>query len=277
MFELPEIMVLAGQMNGTLKGKVISKGSLGNSAHKWVWYNRSHEEFEKLTGGKSIGEAYPRGRWLCIPLEPGFVLVLGEFGGKALYHASGSKPPKKYHLLINFEDGSFFTLMTQMWGAIELYAQGEELQRNYIKDMRTTPTDAAFTLDYFNALIDELVEGQKRSAKSLLTQDQIIPGLGNAIAQDILFRARIHPRRAISELTKDERESLYRAITDTVSEIRERGGRYDEYDLFGNLGGYIRLMDKNASGKPCPECGTTIEKIQYLGGSCYLCPTCQVL
>jgi formamidopyrimidine-DNA glycosylase len=35
-------------------------------------------------------------------------------------------------------------------------------------------------------------------------------------------------------------------------------------------------MGKQTSGKPCPVCGTTIEKIAYLGGACYVCPNCQV-
>ncbi len=38
---------------------------------------------------------------------------------------------------------------------------------------------------------------------------------------------------------------------------------------------YNRLMDKNATGKPCPECGNVIQKMQYLGGACYFCPKCQ--
>ena len=46
--------------------------------------------------------------------------------------------------------------------------------------------------------------------------------------------------------------------------------------LFGHRGGYIRLMDNAAVGKPCHECGTKIQKIQYLGGACYFCPKCQV-
>jgi len=45
--------------------------------------------------------------------------------------------------------------------------------------------------DYFASLIN--AEGRQRSAKSLLTQDQLIPGLGNAIAQDIQFLSRPHP------------------------------------------------------------------------------------
>ena len=60
-----------------------------------------------------------------------------------------------------------------------------------------------------------------------------------------------------------------------VTEVIDKGGRYDEYDLYGNRGGYVRLMDKNAVGRPCPECGGDVQKIQYLGGACYLCPSCQ--
>ena len=126
MFELPEFVTLAKQMNDALKGKTIQRGQLGNSPHKFVWYNRSHDEFERLTKGKIVGEARAKGKWLFIPLEPGYMLLLGECGGKTLYHAPGSKVPKKYHLYITFEDDSFLTTTTQMWGAIELYEKGEE-------------------------------------------------------------------------------------------------------------------------------------------------------
>ena len=275
MFELPEVVNLARQMNDTLKGKTIRRGQLGNSPHKFVWYNRTHEEFERLTRGKTIGVARAQGRWLFIPLEPGYVLLLGECGGKVLYHAPGSRVPKKYHLYITFEDDSFLTATTQMWGAMELYEEGDEQNRQYVKGMRTTPIEPEFTFDYFDALVNDLVQVEKRSAKALLTQDQIIPGLGNAIAQDILFRARLHPRHPITDLSTGQRRALYAAIVDTVAEITENGGRYDEYDLHGNRGGYNRVMDKNALKRPCPECGGEIEKIQYLGGACYLCPNCQ--
>jgi len=204
------------------------------------------------------------------------VLVLGECGGKMLYHPSGSPLPQKYHLLIEFADGSTLSALTQMWGAMELYATGEEQERQYIKGMRPTPIDPTFTQEYFKALIDELSTGEKRSAKGVLTQDQIIPGLGNASAQDILFVAKLHPRHPIDQLHSSQTGDLYRAIRKTVSDITARGGRYDEVDLYGHPGGYVRLMDKNSAGKPCPVCGMLIEKMQYLGGACYFCPNCQV-
>ncbi|MBN2388866.1 MAG: hypothetical protein JXB85_17755 [Anaerolineales bacterium] len=275
MFEISETIVLARQSNATLQGKVVRRGALGNSPHKFLWYNRTHEEFAALTAGKRVGRATARGRWLSLALEPGYVLLFGECGGRVQYHAPGSPVPKKYHLYITFEDDSFLTAMTQMWGAMELYEAGRELEREYIKDMRTTPVEADFTYNYFSALVDELLTGPKRSVKSLLTQEQLIPGLGNSIAQDILFRARLHPRRALAELNPGQRRDLYAAVVETVREVAERGGRNDELDLFGQSGGYVRIMDSKAAGKPCPECGRTVEKIQYLGGACYFCPACQ--
>jgi formamidopyrimidine-DNA glycosylase len=275
MFELPELITLADQLNVTVQGKTISEGRLGNSPHKFVWYNRKPAEFAQLTLGKTIGEAVVRGRWLFVPLEPGYILLLGECGGKMLFHPAGAKIPDKYHLFVAFEDGTALTVMTQMWGAMELYEAGKEQDRQYVKDMRTTPVEPDFTFDYFSSLLDELQQGEKRSVKSLLTQDQLIPGLGNAIAQDILFRARLSPRHPLTELDASQKVSLFHAITSTVQNVIEEGGRYDETDLFGNPGGYMRLMDGKAAGQPCRVCGTIVQKIQYLGGACYFCPECQ--
>jgi formamidopyrimidine-DNA glycosylase len=275
MFELPEFVILARQMNDVLQGKTIQQGRLGNSPHKFVWYNRSHDEFSRLTRGKRLGKARAQGRWLFLPAEPGHVLVLGECGGRVLYHPPGSQVPRKYHLYLTFDDGSFLTATTQMWGAFELYEQGEEQKRQYIQGMRTTPLEPGFTWDYFDALVDDVAAGKKRSAKALLTQEQLLPGLGNAIAQDILFRARLHPRHPVADLSGDERRALYEAIVHTVREVIAQGGRYDEYDLHGNRGGYVRRMDRHAVERPCPACSGDVVKIQYLGGACYLCPSCQ--
>lgn len=275
MFELPEYTNLAKQLCAAITGKRVRDGTLGNSPHKFVWYNRKPAEFASLVKGKLIGESYCRGRWLFVPLEPGYVLVFGECGGRILFHPSASGIPKKYHLSLEFEDDTALSATTQMWGAMELYEKGQELRRKYICDMRPTPADPSFDFAYFNSLIDECIRQEKRSVKGLLTQDQLIPGLGNSIAQDIMFKAKLDPKHPIDELSAAERKRLYRSVQDTVSRVTERGGRSDEYDLFGKPGGYVRVMDKNAVGTKCPECGTKIEKIQYLGGACYFCPRCQ--
>jgi formamidopyrimidine-DNA glycosylase len=86
MFELPEYVTLARQLADTVTGKQVKEGHLGNSPHKFVWYNRKPKEFESLTTGKVLDKAYSRGRWLFIPANPGYVLVFGECGGRILYH-----------------------------------------------------------------------------------------------------------------------------------------------------------------------------------------------
>jgi formamidopyrimidine-DNA glycosylase len=275
MFELPEFETLAKQMNETIKGKQVKQGCLSSTPHRFVWHNRSPAEFAKLTRGKTIGKARAKGKWLFVPLDPGFVMVLGECGGKVLYHPFGAPPQEGYHLSLIFGDNSFLTATTQMWGAMELYEKGKELERQYIKDMRTTPVEAGFTFEYLCALIDTVSQVEKKSAKGLLTQDQLIPGLGNAIAQDILFRAHLLPQHPIADLTKSQKRQLFNAIVKTVGQVIKQGGRYDEYDLYGEPGGYVRIMDKNAVERPCPGCGGGVKKIQYLGGACYICPNCQ--
>ncbi len=275
MFELPEFVTLAKQANATLCGKTIQRGVLGNSPHKFVWYNQSPADFERLTRGKRVGEARARAKFLFIPLEPGYLLLLGDCGGKVLYHPAGVEPPAKYHLLLSFDDGAHLSVTTQMWGAMELYRAGDEQQRAYIKDMRPTPIDPEFTFEYFSGLIDSLPKPDTLCVKALLTLDQTIPGLGNALAQDILFRARLAPRHPLGGLTRAQRRKLYNAIVQTVDQVIAKGGRYDEFDLYGAPGKYIRLMDRASAGKPCRRCGTRIVKIQFLGGACYFCPHCQ--
>jgi formamidopyrimidine-DNA glycosylase len=157
---------------------------------------------------------------------------------------------------------------------MELYEAGQEQERQYIKGMRPAPLEPLFTPEYFSSLVDSL-GSEKRSAKALLTQEQLIPGLGNAIAQDILFQARLHPRHPIDTLDETARLRLYTSIQDTCRQVIALGGRYDELDLYNHPGGYVRLMDSKSAGQPCPSCGATIEKMQYLGGACYFCPDCQ--
>jgi formamidopyrimidine-DNA glycosylase len=91
-----------------------------------------------------------------------------------------------------------------------------------------------------------------------------------------MFRARLHPRRPIGELSAEQQHALYAAIIATVQAAIAGGGRNDKFDLYNRPGGYRRVMDSRAAGQPCPVCGATVEKIQYLGGACYFCPRCQM-
>jgi formamidopyrimidine-DNA glycosylase len=275
MFELPELTAIAGQMNEVLTGKTVREGRLGNTPHKFVWYDRTHEEFAHLTQGAVVGRARARGKWLFVDLEPAHVLRLGEWGGRILYHRPPAQEPPKYHLLLSFNDGSLLSATTQMWGGVDLCDKGHELEGKYVQDMRVAPVEPEFTWEYFEHLADAAGIGGKRSVKGLLTQEQLIPGLGNAIAQDIMFGAGLDPRRLVGALSDDEVRRLYETVVKTVAEVIGAGGRADEVDLYGRPGGYRRLMSAKSVGAPCPRCGAAIQKMQYMGGACYVCPECQ--
>ncbi len=276
MFELPELINLSKQINDTLVGKKITRGELGNSPHKFVWYNLDHADFAKLIRGKTVKSSYVKGRWLFIPVDPGYILVLGEFGGKLTYLPDHGKP-EKYHLWIEFENLTSMSLVIQMWGVIELYKKGKELERQHIKNMRPDPLHKDFTEKYFLKIIDSLIAEGKRSVKGLLTQDQILPGIGNSMAQEIMFIARLHPKRELKDLKKSERVRLFETINQTIHNAIQLGGRQDEVDFFNQPGQYKRLMNSRVVGKPCSVCGAPIQKMQYLGGTCVYCPICQKL
>ena len=79
-------------------------------------------------------------------------------------------------------------------------------------------------------------------------------------------------RIAVVEL--DLEDDLLRFVRASQRAV-DLDGRDTERDLYGNRGRYVRMMDSKTKGLPCPQCGTPIVKIQYLGGACYLCPDCQ--
>ena len=133
----------------------------------------------------------------------------------------------------------------------------------------------AFTYDHFRGLFDGAEAKPKKSIKEFIISRPGVTGVGNGYIQDVLFRAGILPTRKVVDIAPRERRKLYHAIRKTISEAIRLGGRDDESDLFGQGGRYRRILDSRAKGKPCAVCGTTVEKIAFLGGASYFCPTCQ--
>lgn len=100
-------------------------------------------------------------------------------------------------------------------------------------------------------------------------------GVGNGHLQDILFIAGVHPRRRVAGLRAGEKRALHTAVRRVLRKAVDLGGRDTERDLYDRAGAYGRILHSKAVGRPCTECGTPIEKIQYLGGAPYFCPNCQ--
>ena len=280
MIEHPEALTFARQLNETLRGKSIASAIRGNSPHKFAFYRLAAEEFAGALAGRTIGESVATGSLVLVPCEPDWVLALGDGGERILYHPDASSFPKKHHLLLQFTDGSGLSVSVQGWGSIRLLHRseldGDYAWSGHAGSEHVSPLDPTFTFEYFSGLFGQLKAGDPRSVKYFVVSEPGVWGVGNGCLQDVLFRAELHPRRRAIGLTDAERRALHTALRDVVGEIAALGGRSSERDLFGRSGGYERVMSSEAVGRPCPKCGTAIEKAAFLGGAVYWCPECQV-
>lgn len=279
MIEMPEAVTLAGQMKATLAGKTITRFARGNLTHKFLWLNRPEEEYQAILAGQTIGGASSYGRSLYLHVGTEHLIWWGDFGGRILYHPTGQPLPKSFHLVWDFSDDSHLTFALQMWGGVRLLDSSEFGGRPHA-EAGVQPLSPEFTLERLGEMLDAYPEKTSKGVKGFLVATgyvtpHSINGLGNAYVQDILFRAGIDPRRKTPTLEADQRRKLFDAIQQTMEQAITLGGRTDERDLFDRPGGYHRLMDSSAVGTPCPRCATPIQKLQYLGGACYLCPQCQ--
>jgi formamidopyrimidine-DNA glycosylase len=249
----------------------------GNSPHKFAFYSYEPEKYRQVMVGAVLGETQVDGGHALIQVGAEHTLVLGGGGEKILLHASEAALPKKHQLLLGFEDGRYLTVSVQGWGMVSLLNEEELAAHPYVARPRVPPLSEGFTLAYFEGLFAALPPEEKRSAKFFIISDPQVHGVGNGYLQDILFRAKIHPRRRAAQLSPQEQAVLYQSIRDTLSQAVAQDGRDSETDLYGKPGRYVALMDRRANGNPCPECGTLIVKEAFLGGSVYYCPRCQPL
>jgi formamidopyrimidine-DNA glycosylase len=164
-----------------------------------------------------------------------------------------------------------------MWGGMYCFPAGEPggSPDYQIAKQRPSPLSEQFDQAYWANLCAE--SPANLSAKAFLATEQRIPGLGNGVLQDILWTARIHPKRKLADLSEEESIALYAAVRAVLHQMTSQGGRDSERDLFGRPGGYISFPSQHAASKPCPVCATPIKKEAYMGGSIYYCPSCQTL
>lgn len=275
MIELPEAVTIARQLAESLTGKRIAAAMRGNSPHQFAFYSGAPELYESALPGKVLGLACAQGNLIVVPAEPGFVLGLGVGGERILYHADASTLPRKHQLWLRFEDDSHLTVSVSGWGAAWLVPQSDVAEHRHMGEVGVDPLGPGFTWERWQALFAGLPAGDSRLIKFFMISDPRVWGLGNGCLQDILFQARLHPRRRAGSLTVDEQRALFDATRDVLAQMVALGGRDSEHDLFGRPGGYRRILSSVMTGQPCPRCGAPIARIALLGGASYFCPQCQ--
>jgi formamidopyrimidine-DNA glycosylase len=276
--ELTEAKILAEQMNKELVGKCIKSYHLQEyeKLQKIGMLNKQIKDFDQLVGGK-IEFVVSRGNVIQVKLNNGTSLILGpEYGSEIFYHQSKESLSSKYHLRVDFNDETVLTVRLTSMGVIQTI-KDSELGRSYIyrRDFnpdKPSPLDDGFTFELFT----KLLEDKNKMLKPLLVgKDAIVVGLSNSAFQDILFRARLHPKRKATELNQEGKRALYDAIRLVLNERIRLKGKDQFYDLYGKKGGYTPAMGPNMKEQACQICGTTIEKQNLGGGLTYYCPKCQ--
>jgi formamidopyrimidine-DNA glycosylase len=274
--ELPEARILAGQMNETLLGKRIKSYHLQHveNLQRIGFMNKDVKPFDQLVNGK-IEAVVSRGNVIHVKLDRGMNLILApEYGGRILYHADNDAVQKEYHLKVDFSDGTVLTVrLTGMGGIYAL--KDDELGRCYMyrrdfSEVLSPADEKVFTFERFS----KLLASKNTSLKSVLVgKDAVVVGLGNTTFQDILYRAKIYPKRKANELNENAKQALYDAIKLVLQERTRLGGKKQFVDLYGKQGKYTSAMGSNI--KTCTECGTPIEKLSLGGGQTHFCPKCQ--
>jgi formamidopyrimidine-DNA glycosylase len=276
--ELPEAKILGEQMNREIVGKCVKSYILKDheKLQRIGFINKDLKAFDWLLN-REVKAVVSRGNAIRVKLSNEVNLILSpEYGGLILYHKHASAVPQKYHLRINFSDGSVLTVRLTSMGGIHVL-KDSDLMKSYVfkRDFNPeipSPTDEEFTFERFS----ELLVNNNTALKSVLVgRDAVVVGLSNSAFQDILYRARLHPKRKASELNADDRRSLYNAIRQVLQERIRLGGKDQFTDLYGRQGGYKPVMGPNMRQQDCPTCGTLIEKISVGGGQVFFCPKCQ--
>ena len=230
----------------------------------------SPEEFSRDLPGRVFLDVQRRAKYLLLPLDRGTLVVhLRMTGSLELVEASAgplSKPSAVFglsgHRELRFYDPR---RLGKLWllddPAPLLAALGPE------------PLEPSFTI----AVLEERLARRRTPIKPLLLEQDVIAGIGNIYADEILFCAKLHPTRIASTLTARELERLHgctvsvlERATELLSPMIPLGGPPTE----SAEGRKLLRMPREAES-PCTQCRTPVRRLVLRGRSAYFCPSCQ--
>jgi formamidopyrimidine-DNA glycosylase len=273
MPELPEAEVVARQLRVHLLGAELNECLVGRAdivregltTLSW-YYGAVLEGVERY--GKSVV--------LGLRKENEIRYIVAELGmtGLLLFRATQTKYPQHVHVRMSFTGGRESELRywnPRRFGRISLLDRAglaHYRARRFGIDPLTVPRDEFISL----------LEVRRGRLKPLLMHQQVIAGIGNIYANEILFRARLHPNREVHRLRRATIMTLYDTMQTVLREAISCGGSSvkDFYAPDGTEGRYKRQhLVYGKEGHPCPNrCGGIIRRLQSERSS-FFCPTCQ--
>jgi len=268
MPELPEVETIARKLKPQLIGKTIQDAQL-----RWqrTLAFPSPRKFRASVKGQQIRGVARRAKYFILQLSDFSLLIHLRMSGDLLIKEGKIKPQTHDRLILNLlsAEGDLSHLVfndTRKFGRVWLTANAEDV----LGKLGPEPLSRAFT----PAWLHTALHSRHRLLKPLLLDQTFLAGLGNIYADESLHLAKLHPLAASDSVTEAQTEALHGAIGQVLKEgIRRNGASFDWVYRGGEY--HFRVYDR--AGKPCPVCGTSIERIIVGQRSTYFCPVCQRL
>lgn len=267
MPELPDVTVYVECIAAKTLGRKIEKIRVASP-----FVVRSVDPPIRDAEGKTIRDVRRIGKRIAIGIDDDIWIVIHlMIAGRFRWLKAGSKMPGRMGLAaFDFENGSLVLTEagTQRRASITL-VRGEdslqEIDRGGVEPLEVDEKTFAGQL-----------KRENHTLKRSFTDPTLFSGIGNAYSDEIFHRARISPIKLTSRLTDDEITRLYNATREVLIEWTDRlrqdaGGEFPAkvtafHDAMAVHGRY---------GKPCPVCGSPVQRIRYASNETNYCARCQ--
>ncbi len=271
MPELPEVETVRRSAEQKIVGRRVTAASV---RHPGILDGVSAAALEALFVGNTVTSIGRRGKYLIFRFETGEELLLHlRMTGQLIAFDDAFAGDRHCHLVVSFERGGFFYRDVRRFGRFCVAGTGGKTEEGF-KKLGYEPMDREFTVRY----VKEGLAGRHCPVKARILDQCFIAGIGNIYADEILFRAGIHPLCRCDELTGRQIQRLKKACETVLLEaIEHRGTTFRDFrDGYGETGGHQEhLAVFHRAGEPCLLCGTAIEETKCAGRTTSFCPKCQ--
>jgi formamidopyrimidine-DNA glycosylase len=200
-----------------------------------------------------------------------FLVIHLMIAGRLRWGPPGGKAPGKIGLAaFDFEEGTLLLTEAGSKRRASLHLVSGEPGLALFERGGLEPLDAT------EAAFVARLRLENHTLKRALTDPRLFSGIGNAYSDEILHRARLSPLRLTSRLTDEEAAALFRATREVLLEWTDRlrgetgEGFPEKVTAFRN-----GMAVHGRYGKPCPVCGTRVQRIRYAENETNYCPVCQ--